>query len=92
MKLASETKNIHDEVIKIGDIVWYSPHTRGLKNDNCPAGFVSQIEEYNVNTILVTCNMFNPQHQIWGPFIVRHVDHFTITNPASLKSLKTPLV
>lgn len=88
MKLVSETKNIHDEVIKIGDIVWYSAQSRGLKNDNCPAGFVSQIEEYNVNTTLVSCNMFNPQGQIWGSIIVRHEDHFTTIDPASLKSLK----
>ena len=89
MKLVSETKNIHDEIIKIGDIVWYSPHTRGLKNDNCAAGFVSQIEMYNINTTLVTCNMFKPAHYAWGPVIVRHEDHFTITDPASLKSLQT---
>lgn len=88
MKLVSETKNIHDEVIKIGDIIWYSPQTRGLKNDNCPAGFVSQIEVYNVNTTLVACNMFNPQNYPCGPIIVRHEDHFTIIDPASLKSLK----
>lgn len=88
MKLVSETKNLHDEVIKIGDIIWYSPQTRGLKNDNCPAGFVSQIEVYNANTTLVTCNLFNPQDLIWGPIIVRHEDHFTIIDPASLKSLK----
>ena len=89
MKLVSETKNIHDEIIKIGDIVWYSPHTRGLKNDNCAAGFVSQIEMYNINTTLVTCNMFEAAHYIWGPVIVRHEDHFTITDPASVKSLQT---
>jgi hypothetical protein len=82
MKTTTKTKNIHNETLNLGDIIWYFVRSPNGKGTYGPVGFVTLIERFNPFTTLVTIKLFNPQaEKDYGNSITRHEDHFTKNAP-----------